>query len=273
MKHYALIFILSVAFISGTAQELQEPTSETSASTATVSPNLRARTLLATAIATAGWSAAQRPTSGIASGTVTRYVADESSTSPIRIRYSGTGSYAVETEYGGVSNRVVVRDGSAARWKGSSPSAMTANSVKSWHFPFLIDLLDLSPADARIEYVGTEQLQGQGCDRIHIWREPDPADRGHFFERKLGSHLTLWIAQATGLPIQVEYRKQNFSRLSFNTRRRVLGDYRSVAGVMVPFYQEEWDGEDKIWTIQFDTVQWSVPLSAADFPLAQGGQQ
>jgi hypothetical protein len=45
----------------------------------------------------------------------------------------------------------------------------------------------------------------------------------------------------------------------------VLGDFRSVGGMLVPFQYSEGNPNEAFFSIQFDTVTFNAPIPASDF--------
>jgi hypothetical protein len=145
--------------------------------------------------------------------------------------------------------------------------------AKAWHFPFLLELLSVGDKGIHAEYVGTADVLGELADEVRIWREPDPSDPANFMVVRYGARMRVWLSQTTGVPLKIEYLKQGPGRLSFDRRTRLLSDYRPIDGVLMPFHEEEWQDSEKLWEVQFDSVQFNIALTPSDFPVSVGGQE
>jgi hypothetical protein len=212
-------------------------------------------------LASTGW--ASPPGDAIASGTVSRYRDGTSETVPFVFKAKGLTSYKVAIQDS--EGTTTVSDGISAALTSTQrgTQALQPHSAilnRPWTLPFYSELAASIQTSAGLRYNGSEDIAGQTAHRIEII----PPITASPFGR--GRSITVWVSLASGLLVQVEYPRaadDNPSAVRMRTRR--FSEYRSVCGVAVPTYQEEWANGVKLFTVQLSDVRCNVGLSDSEF--------
>jgi hypothetical protein len=177
-----------------------------------------------------------------------------------RMRWDGTK--------GGETHSEVISRGRPSRstrdgWR-SGPSSNSRNR-RADHMPALLLTHELPRTEVSLTYVGLEEVEGRQAHRVRMARV---SNLGNALDEQLtkNSELDLLIDAQTFLVLKV-----SFIHLSETDWRRGLpmeiyyGDYRSVDGVAVPFYQRREFNGTPISELRITSVRFNIGLPDSDF--------
>jgi hypothetical protein len=142
-----------------------------------------------------------------------------------------------------------------------------AASMKPMVLPFMLDSLDTSQPNVTAEDDGAGTVDSQSVQKVKTENKPEAVDYKTKAIRR-ASPITISVTDANSMPAQIEYVKvtvNNENALVHVIRK--YSDYRQVNGVMVPFHQEEWIGNEKAFDLDLVTVEFGPQLDPADFVL------
>jgi hypothetical protein len=205
---------------------------------AQVDPN--AVPVLQQTLATMGGSGTARVADSVTLATVTDLGGESGPSVQGTIKTKGATLFRLDTNIGGRSSGVVfngsrqrvMREGS---WR-PGPSA-NARNKRVEHVPVLLLAQELSRADCSVAYVGLEILGGTSAHHLRFTRI---SKRGDEYDEKRAkdSELEVFVDARTFVVLKVSY-----TLLSDTDWRRGVpmeiyyGDYRTVEGMLIPFYQ------------------------------------
>ena len=238
-------------------------------SVATPQRDPQAVAVLTQMLGATGWG--RLPSDGVASGIVTRFRADSQDAVTLTVKVRNGGQIRFELEDPASPSTTVVNSGQAVVTSLKETQAIpfaAASSLQQMTMPFFSKFLNLADTSMAFRFVGTETANGQQAYRVEIAQQIAATDLLASV-RSPAAKLTIWVATASGLPIQMEsYRiaTDNMGVLVKHTSQ--FSDFRLVAGLLIPFHQEEFTGANRLYVLQLDTVQLNVGLTDADFSLA-----
>jgi hypothetical protein len=222
----------------------------------TVKREAEAVSLLGSMMATTGWTRFAPP-SMTATGTVTA----DGKTEPVSI-VAGTGYFRLERP---ASNVVVVTRGSHGMLlAGSERKALrTAEpfSIQSWMFPFYTDLRNW--ADPVVSIESASNKQGQTSLFKVVKLAFPSSDSGKVVAGQPPRHsLSVSIASNTGLPVKFQVHRSSQEREDAGVEvDAILGDFRVLNGLLVPFRYEERVSDQTLYIIQLEKVSFGGPLA------------
>jgi hypothetical protein len=131
--------------------------------------------------------------------------------------------------------------------------------------------MNISDPSVSLHFAGTETVDGQSTQRIEIVPQVvlgDPISPLRCRARR----MTVWVATATGLPVQLAYARiadNNPNGVAMHVRQ--FSDWRTVSGIGIPFHQEDFFKEQHLYSLQLDSVNFNVGFSDTDFavPIVQ----
>jgi hypothetical protein len=203
------------------------------------------------------------PVDAVASGTINRHQDDGTESVAFVLKAKGLTSYKVAIQDSEATTTVSNGISAARISTQRGTQALQPHSAilnRPWTLPFFSELVGSIQTSTGLRYNGTEDIAGQSAHRIEII----PPITASPFGR--GRSITVWVSLASGLLVQVEYPRvadDNPSAVRMRTRR--FSEYRSVCGMAVPTYQEEWANGAKLFTVQLSDVRCNVGLSDSEF--------
>jgi hypothetical protein len=235
----------------------------------------QALAVLSKMLSVSGWSVSNLPKDAVASGTVTRYHGDTQDAVGVTLKFKGPSEARVEVMDAAFPITTIINGEQASISNSGGARSIPVHSALSTPpvaMLFLSRLLKISDPNLSISFTGTETIGGQAASRIQIDRTPPPGDS--FADvRRSADHLTVWISTATFLPIQVQYpRISTGNPTAMFLATRAYSDYRTISGIAVPFHQDEYVGNQRISSLQLDTVSFNTGLSDTEFAIAVTAQ-
>lgn len=213
----------------------------------------------------------------LATGTLTHYHPDGSTSSPVPvvIKFRGSQHYRIDvSEPAGTRSTIVNGLGGASissDGKTRILSASAAISVQAPIFPFILDELNPDNPQTLIEDIGVlAGTQSGAAQRLHVRTQDSPGFVGGL--RSRSSEKTLWLS-ASGAPERIDFFRlagdNHYARVPFTL---LLADYRQVSGVAVPFEQtEQLDGQTiQVLTLQSVSLGPSAGIADSDFAVPSG---
>lgn len=271
MRIKALSFAASLLLVSNSSAGIPQ-TATTTASAPQLDP--QALSVLAQMTSATGWSNASLPQDATATGAITSY----SSSSPITVnavyKSKGPRLFRADVQQSTGTVTTVLNGDSAGTLAPSGQQALpghVALGMRPFVFPFFCGLLSSTSTVA--QYQGIETVDGQSGYRISVSSLPSGTDPMSVM-RAQASHVTVWVAVPTGLPIQMEYARPSLDNSTASRLiRRKFSNYRIVNGLAVPFHQEEFANNQLLSALDLSSVAFNVGLSDADFtvPIPQDG--
>jgi hypothetical protein len=228
----------------------------------TIKRDAEAVSLFGSMMTTTGWTKFAPP-SIAATGTVTA----DGKTEPVSI-IAATGYFRLERP---ASNVVVVTRGSHGMlFVDSERKALrTAEpfSIQSWMFPFYTDLRGW--VDPAVSVETASDKQGQTSLLKVIKLTFPSSDRGKAVPGQPPRHrLTVSIASNTALPVKFQIHRSSQEREDTGVDvDAILGDFRVLNGLLVPFRYEERVSGQTLYVIQFERVSLGGPLAESSLSL------
>jgi outer membrane lipoprotein-sorting protein len=226
-------------------------------------------TILAQMVQATGWASTAQLQDIKALGMVTRYQGVPET--PIAITLESKGPRLFRTDVQDPSGTVTTLvNGDAAVIM--TPSTTTflpfyaAVAIRPIVFPFLGGALAFMSDNCSVQYEGIESVAGQQAYRIELSIQAATTADAASLLRAKASDLIVWISVSTALPVQVQYSRPSSS--DPRTTRQItntLSDYRVVAGIQIPFHQEEYASGQQLLSLQLDTVVVNTGVPVSDF--------
>lgn len=212
------------------------------------------------------WTRLKIPADILAMGTLIQYDSATPTATDFVIKQKGLSLSRIEIQGGDLVTLTNADQAAYVHRYGSQVLPFfAAISMRAFLFPFYSDVTASTDARVTFSYPGTEVLAGQLAHRIEINREPASNDPQAAARRQVG-HLTVWISDASHLPLQVKFlRVSPDDPTAVVEHTLVFSDYRPVGGIGIPYHQEEYVGTEKISAIQLNDVQFNVGLADANF--------
>ena len=265
------LFICLISFVSpclAVQQDVTHPDSPDALST-----KVDATPLIAT-LRSLGWISSTNQ--GLEfSGTLTRFLGDQSTDTQIHAWAFGPARIRLEIEGTQGTSSFVIRDGAGMRTppgKASIPaSAQTTMAAHQWIFPWL--LLDSSLASGQVDKVLSALVQGEQATGYEI-RPKEYLDKSQLNQKDTPYDwtFTIWIS-GKGLPLRIDYLlPAEDNRYTGVPCSRVYKDYQSVEGVLVPKEEEEYLGDQRIARLKFSNISILPSIDESRFTLPSSGR-
>lgn len=221
----------------------------------------RPEDMLKSMMAASGWSPANLPADAVVNATVTLSGLD--APPPKTLIFKARGRTQFRWEYIG-DGRVTVADLSSGRVTNRIGIPSAAQNGQPWLLPFLGRIQDFVSSPTNLVYLGKETLS-ESTYKIVV-RPSSSQSSARSDEVAMGMPTTIWLSAKTLLPVQIEYFAQSFTnRLAFMKRTRKYGGYKQVGSLLVPFQQEVWSGNQKLYSVEIQDVRFNVGVSSAEF--------
>ncbi len=213
-----------------------------------------------------GWTRLKIPVDVLATGTLTQYDSTTPTDTDFVIKQKGSSLSRIEIQGGDLVTLTNTDQATYVHRYGAQVLPFfAAVSMRAFHFPFYSDVIALTDPKITFANPGTEMLAGQLAHRIEIDREPAANDPQAAARRRVG-HVTVWISDASHLPLQVKFSRVSPDDLTAVVEHSLMfSDYRPVGDVAIPYHLEEYVGTERISAIQLNDVQINVGLSDANF--------
>lgn len=207
----------------------------------------------------------------LASGTITIYSGGSPVSYPITMKSKGLRETRIDLQMTAGTNTRIVNQGQGAivRPDGSVKSLDSNNTFHEHvnHVPILSLLAEHASGKVNLLYKGTAQLQGQSENVIEIDFVPnlDPVS-GPIFASM--SSTEIFVNQTTNLVDKIQ-RSTFYEGNQNNTFNEELyfSDYRSVAGLSIPFHLSVYVDGQLDTDLKFTAVNLNVGLPDSDFAL------
>jgi hypothetical protein len=264
-SRYALIFVFVLATATATAQQTSPPTVQAP------QRDPQALAVLSKMFSVTGWGA---PTDAVAAGTITYNRGNSEDTVNVTFKFKGRSETRVDVADPAAPRSTVINGEEATFTGAAGVKSIPARSTlsPSVALPIFSSLLNTSDPNLAFWFGGTETVDGQTANRIEIEYISPPDDPRPHAQRRDG-HLTMWVSVASLLPIQIQYpRISRDNPTSVFTTTRVYSDYRTISGIAVPFHQDEYGGNQRISSLQLNTVSFNTGLSDTEFAIAVSAQ-
>jgi hypothetical protein len=125
--------------------------------------------------------------------------------------------------------------------------------------PFFSGVFADQPSSTQIRFVGTDNVQGETADVIEL-KPLTGAGTPLKMNKK-----TIWVSTTTSLPLQVEYLVPSDNNPDVGLRIiRRFSDFRNIAGLAIPFHQEE---------LVAGRTRYTFDVKLVNFDAFDGGQR
>jgi hypothetical protein len=149
--------------------------------------------------------------------------------------------------------------------KGQFLNGGAAASIQAFMFPFYTELTNLADPNLGVTLGAQQIIQGSPAQVVNFASSAVLGDGSDPF-RQAASRIGVAISLSNSQPLAI-----HFSRMSQADGNKgasvdaVLGDFRSVGGMLVPFQYSEVAPSQTLFSIQFDTVTFNAPIPPSDF--------
>jgi hypothetical protein len=210
-------------------------------------------------------------TDSVAAGTLSTFFNGQRVDAPIILKSKGTLETRIETQTPKGTNIGIFNNGQAAslRPDGSVRKAKGINTLieRVDYIPLFSFLSEWQNPNVMVESVGTSSVAGQPANVVALSLALGSVKSGQ--QLSLQRTRTLFcIDQNTNTVSKIEFAlfpddgSSNAGKMEI-----LLGDYRAVSGILVPFQQTTyWDGQPES-VLMLTSVVFNVGLSDSDFVL------
>jgi len=217
-----------------------------------------------------GAAAQSPPTSIVASGTYTRYLAGSTVSYPLRVEVLGSDQFRWEIDTPDLGTIVTVVSGTAA-WsqstQGTEPIAVAEIPGKTCEsFPFLALAAWANSPTVGLAMVGPETLAGRSVDHITVTptlagnTDPNRENRYETTQRR-----ELFLDRQTLLPYRMRYYSHPLDWRVPLAMEVEYGNFQTVNGLSFPASITTFRGALMLSQIQLNSLTLNVPVSAVDF--------
>ncbi len=205
-----------------------------------------------------------------ASGRITYYWAGQETSGPVALRGRGPDEFRMDAELPeGTRSWAVTREGGTLKQPdGSTSPIANHNAIKLGSLTFYLPKIVAAFNDpgTTISYHGFAKCDGLQLHHIRIQRSPAAVGS------TLLNSLTLadfYIDPTTSFVVRIEDTTHPENTFTESFRHVVrFSDFRSVSGIIVPFKISEETLEQRILSIQLDSIKFNSGLTDLDFQIA-----
>ena len=216
--------------------------------------------LVTSMIASCGWNS-PLPSTVLATGVVT----SNGSTEPVVVeaipgwlRITRPQSNVVLLVHG--TNGELITNSNSVFLNGGA-----AASIQSFMFPFYTEATALADPNLAATLGPQETIQGSPAQVVNFASSAVLGDGNDPF-RQAASKIGVAISLSSFQPLAIHFTRMSQADGNKGTSvDALLGDFRSISGVLVPFQYSESTQSQSFFTIQFDTVTFNAPIPASDF--------
>jgi outer membrane lipoprotein-sorting protein len=239
-----------------------------------VQRDAQALSALAQMLSATGWSSTAQLQDVKATGMVNRYHGDSQDSVGLVLESRGSRLYRTDVQDPAGTVTTVVNGDNAIVITPVSTIFLpfyAAIALRPITFPFFAGTLVYANDNFLVQYEGTDTVSGQQAYKIEMSLQPAAPDPASTL-RAQASHTILWVSVSSALPMQIQYsRPSNNDPRTFRQITQTFSDYRTVAGLAIPFHQEEFAGGQLLLSLQLSSVNLNTGVPTSDFaiPVAQ----
>ena len=195
-----------------------------------------------------------------------------SSIFPLTIKARGaTDSRAELTTLDGVRTTVIHGGRGMIRKPDGSATFLSPNNTAAFQTPYLPALALQSLANSQsteIQNLGSTTVDGVALDVVAtgLYQGITPGRSEKLADQ---TRTIFYIQHASGFVariVRLHYAEGQDGDSQVEDIR--YSDYRTVNGVMVPFHQETWSGDQLLFEVNFSTVSFDAAIGDSDFEIA-----